>query len=226
MQTENTNSRENARIEEPLPYARRSRIAWFGGSFDPIHNGHIQMAQQLLDRNLCDEIIFIPAAIPPHKSDQVQMSGADRLEMVRLATEHLKSIGYSDIELRREGKSFTFDTMALLKRVYPDSAMSFVIGMDSLRQLHTWHRAVELVQMVDFIVYPRPGVLPPAYIDLEQEFGARYATKLMASILPETMPVYDLSSSAVREAIRRNEDVSAYVPERVCDYIMEHRLYQ
>ena len=226
MQKEFVNSRDAIKVEEPLPHARRSRIAWFGGSFDPIHNGHLQIANQLLERKLCDEVVFVPASIPPHKTGRELMSAGDRLEMLRLATASLNGIGYTDIELRREGVSYTYDTMALLKRVYPDCDMLFVIGMDSLCQLQNWHRAVDLVRMVDFIVYPRPGVTPSSYLELEAFFGPVVATKLMHSILPDTIPLYDVSSSEVRRRLAAGEDVSDLLPESVCEYIKKHGLYQ
>jgi len=94
-----------------------------------------------------------------------------------------------------------------------------------MRELHTWHKAVELVQMVDFIIYPRPGVRPPAYIDLADFFGDRNATRLVHGILPDTIELSELSSSEIRAAIRAGEDVSDRVPSGVLEYIREHRLY-
>ena len=225
MQNESVNKWET-KDEAPLPYARRNRIAWFGGSFDPVHNGHLQVASKIIELKLCDEVIFIPASIPPHKTDAILLSGADRLEMLKIATEPFRNIGYTDIELRREGVSYTYDTLSLLKRVYSDCDMLFVIGMDSLCQLHTWYRAADLVRMVDFIVYPRPGVTPPMYLELEKNYGPVVATKLEHSILPDSLPLFDFSSSNVRERLARGEDISALVPEGVYDYIKRNGLYK
>ena len=230
------------------------RLAIFGGAFDPIHNGHIQIARQILEKNLATEVLFVPALDPPHKHEQTMAMPVHRLEMVRLALQNQPPLqrtktvlkrtenseepvkiqqpiqplfGYSDMELRRMRRSYTFDTMTTLKQIYPDYELVFVIGMDSLRTLHTWYRAAELVQHSQFLVYPRPDVPPPAFIDLEKNFGARNANRLLDSVLDEyEFPVFPISSSGIRARIAAGQSVADLLPEAVWNYIQEHQLYR
>ncbi|MBQ6470543.1 MAG: adenylyltransferase/cytidyltransferase family protein [Victivallales bacterium] len=256
--------------EEPGPVPRRRqedlpqenepvqpttvRLAIFGGAFDPIHNGHIQIARQILEKDLATEILFVPALDPPHKQEQTMAMPVHRLEMVRLALQNqpplqrtktvlkhvenseepvkviqpiLPQFGYSDIELRRMRRSYTYDTMTTLKQIYPDYELVFIIGMDSLRTLSTWYRAAELVQHSQFLVYPRPEVPPPAFIDLAKSFGARNANRLLESVLDEyDFPVSPISSTDIRVRIAAGQPVTDLLPEAVWNYIQEHQLYR
>ena len=170
----------------------------------------------------------------------------------RLTTASNEHFSFSDMELRRDGKSYSFDTMSLLQKLYPDYKLLFIIGMDSLAQLHTWYRATELVQRVDFIVYPRPNVQPPAYIDLCASFGNRNALRLLNAVLPlhdsvvtyepsETegepakrvvteydLPSSQLSSTEIRKALvdGNMQFLQEALPEPVLKYINENNLYR
>ncbi len=243
--------KEERPVPKPLPFPKHRSVAVFGGSFDPIHNGHLMMAEYILARGLADEILFIPSAIPPHKAGMTVATPEQRLEMVRLATAYNERFSYSDMELRREGKSYSFDTMTLLQKLYPDYKLSFIIGMDSLAQLHSWYRATELVQKVDFIIYPRPNVNPPAYIDLCASFGNRNALRLLNAVLPYhdsvvtyepsekegepdkrvvteyDLPSSQLSSTEIRKALADGNTLllQEALPESVLNYITENNLY-
>ena len=249
---EKSGKEERPAPKPPLPFPQHRKVAVFGGSFDPIHNGHLMMAEYILARGLADEILFIPSAIPPHKAGMTVATPEQRLEMVRLATASNERFSFSDMELRREGKSYSFDTMSLLQRLYPDYKLLFIIGMDSLAQLHTWYRATELVQRVDFIVYPRPNVQPPAYIDLCASFGNRNALRLLNAVLPlhdsvvtyepsevagepdkrivteYDLPSSQLSSTEIRKALEEGnmQFLQEALPEPVLNYINENNLYR
>ena len=202
---EKEREKDKLKDEKPLPPSRARKIAVFGGSFDPIHNGHIQIASLILSQNLADEVLFIPALLPPHKDGQTLASPEDRLEMIRLAIQDYidkikkqaekssanitvaqkknPEFSYSDIELQRTGrKSYTIETMEILSKVYSDYDLCFVMGMDSLRILPTWHKATELVTKTDFIIYPRPGVKPLSFLELERVFGTGGATGASVTI--------------------------------------------
>lgn len=211
-----------------LPYARSQRLAVFGGSFDPVHNGHLQLARKIIDLGLADEVLFVPAFRPPHKVEKSLSAAIDRLAMLKVALEPYVDFSYSDIELQRaEEFSYTYDTLNIFRKLYPDCEISFIMGMDSLRHLPEWHRASELVQHFKFIVYPRPDVLPPAFTTLAQAFGERNAMKLLGSVLDENdIVLSDLSSSVIRDACARGEDMEHALPVSVWKYIVEHRLYQ
>ncbi|MFA6930789.1 MAG: nicotinate-nucleotide adenylyltransferase, partial [Lentisphaeria bacterium] len=216
------------KVPEMPPQPRTYRMAILGGTFDPLHRGHTELAERVLQLGLCDEIMFIPSGNPPHKSSGFLTASEHRLAMLRLAVEANPAFSYSDIELQREDrKSYTFDTLQILSKTMPDCQLFFLMGMDCLQQLHTWHRASELVQYFNFIVYPRPGVRTPYYAELVPHFGERGTTKLLNSVLPpEGLPLWDISSSDLRQACSQGGDLSAYVSASVWSYICEHRLYQ
>ena len=212
--------------EKPLPYARKQRIAVFGGSFDPIHNGHLLIAQKVLELDKADEVLFVPALMPPHKMDGLVATPEQRLEMVKLALAPYEKCSSTDVELQRTGPSYTFDTMSILKQIYSDCELYLLIGMDSLLGLHLWYRAPELVTRGKFIIYPRPGSERPPIYELEKEFGSKNAYKLYYSILDDAeLAQSDVSSTAIREAVAQHLSLEKYVPQAVAQYIHDNNLY-
>ncbi|MGI6353743.1 MAG: nicotinate (nicotinamide) nucleotide adenylyltransferase [Lentisphaeria bacterium] len=214
--------------EENISYPRPNRLLVFGGTFDPVHNGHLRLARQILTKEWADEVLFVPALRSPLKLNAQVSSGLHRLEMLKLALDNQDGFSYSDLELqRRSAVSYTIDTMNTLSRIYPDHEVGLLIGMDSLCTLSKWHRAQELVQRFQILVYPRPGVTPPAYVHLSKHFGYRNAKRLMDSILPEAeIETFTESGTAIRAGVRAGEDMSGMVPALVWQYIREHKLYQ
>jgi nicotinate-nucleotide adenylyltransferase len=217
---------DSAHRQSPdLPVAKVSRLAVFGGSFDPIHNGHLSLAQAVVDAGLADEVLFVPARRPPHKSTRDLSAGLHRVEMIRLTLEAHPAFSVSDIEMERgEGFSYTFDTLSVLRQVFPEHELFFLMGMDSLRELHCWHKAGELVQHFGFLVYPRPGVSCPSLAELSDRFGARNGRRLLDSVKSE-LPPFPFSSTEVRGACAQGSDLSRYCPEVVCRYIAAQGLY-
>ena len=213
--------------EKPLPYARKQRIAVFGGSFDPIHNGHLLIAQKVLELDKADEVLFVPALLPPHKMNRLVATPEQRLEMIKLALGDNAKFSVTDVELQRTGApSYTFDTMSILKQIYSDCELFLLIGMDSLVGLNSWYRATELVTRGKFIIYPRPGVERPPIFELEKEFGSKNAYKLTYSIMDnEELAQSDISSTAVREAIAQHLSPEKYVPQAVAQYIHDNNIY-
>lgn len=214
-------------VEENVSYPRTNRLLVFGGTFDPVHNGHLRLARQMLVKEWADEVLFVPALRSPLKQNAEVSSGLHRLEMLKLALDNQNGFSYSDLELqRRSAVSFTFDTLNTLSRIYPDHEIGLLIGMDSLCTLNLWHRAQELVQRHQIVVYPRPGIAPPAYVHLSEHFGYRNAKRLMDSILPEeAIETYPESGTAIRAGVRAGQDMSGMVPALVWQYIREHKLY-
>ena len=204
---------------------RTPRIAVLGGSFDPVHTGHLLVAGAILRQGLADEILFVPAKRPPHKLDRILTPAKHRLAMLQAAIEEFPQFGMSDIELQREdGPSYTIDTLETLKRIYNDSDLAFVMGMDSLAEIHTWYRATELVNRYDFLVYPRPGFEPPTRLHLNDQFGAHNAAKLLNSIV--RTPGIQVSSTDIRRAASVERCLAGLVPAAVARYIEDNRLYR
>ncbi len=216
------------KVPEMPPQPRTYRMAILGGTFDPPHRGHLELAERVVQMGLCDEVMFVPCGNPPHKNGEILTSSQDRLEMLRLAIEANPAFSYSDIELQREGrKSYTFDTMQILSKTFPDCQLFFLMGMDCLKDLHQWHRASELAQQFDFIIYPRPGVRPPEKYELVPHFGVLNTEKLKKSVVAGAdLPMWDISSSDLRQARSHGGDLGAWVPPEVWAYICGHHLYE
>jgi nicotinate-nucleotide adenylyltransferase len=195
-----------------LPEA--AAVGILGGSFDPIHNGHLAIAELASEHFQLKRIVFIPASIPPHKPDTVRASARDRLAMLRLAIKGNDSFAAWDAELRRPGKSYTVDTLGLLRRRYPQQELFFIIGSDNLKEIASWHRYETILSMTTLCVTHRPGysMRIPAAIK-----GARIRT------FPS--PDLGVSSSEIRGLLQHGHTCRYLVPARVLQYIAARRLY-
>ncbi len=225
-ETSGANVRTKTKAEPEMPEKPvKPRMAVFGGAFNPIHNGHLFIAGCLLRLQLTDEVLFVPACNPPHKLKADLAPDPDRLAMLELIAANHPQFAVSDIELQRgEEPSYTFDTMETFRRVFNEYELSFVMGMDSLRDLYGWYRAGELVNRFEFIILPRPGARVPSHAELNPHFGPRNARKLLNSIidLPET-PV---AATVVRQHARNQQCLAGLVDSAVENYILKHQLYQ
>jgi nicotinate-nucleotide adenylyltransferase len=194
----------------------RGRVGLFGGTFNPPHNAHLAVARHALEQYALSQVVFIPNGIPPHKESAQGIDKEDRYEMVRLALEPVPEFAVSRIEVDRAGPSYTIDTIRALKDDYPQG-ICFIVGADRLLKLDTWREPHELLRSVPFVIAPRSGVS----LDVFDVSPFREAT-----IVPIDMEDVDLSSSGLREKIRRGESIREWVPEKVAEYIDEHRLYR
>ncbi len=198
----------------------------FGGTFDPVHHGHLIVARALAEARGLRRVTFLPSASPPHKPDALA-DGADRLAMLKLAVEGEGLFDVCDIELARAGPSYTIDTLAELRRGRPRRKITMVIGMDMLAELPKWHRAGELVERTAFLVAARPpwqdrmGAVRRALADA---FGPARAEELTASVA-ET-PLVEISSTDVRERQAAGLSIRYLVPESVRKYIDSRDLYR
>ncbi len=191
---------------------RQKRIGIFGGTFDPIHFGHLLAAEQAREQAELDEVWFMPARIPPHKAGQGISAASDRLRMVELAIADHPAFRATDVELGREGPSYTVDTMRELVRRHPDCAFFFILGGDMVEMLPKWHRFDELKRLVRFIGLARPKASPnPGEL-------AEYVTFVK-------MPQWELSSSLIREKVRAGKSLRYLLPPAVERYIKERGLY-
>ena len=203
------------------------KVALFGGTFDPVHIGHLVCARRVAESGGFDRIIMVPAAQPPHKNAALA-SPEDRLNMLRLAVEGDVSFEICDIELHRTGPSYTFDTLVEMRDKFgPDVSLHWLIGADMLEQLHTWHRAVDVVQMAEIVTMIRPPWqqrLSQILEALTEHLGPQPVLRLRNSVVQT--PLLDICSTEIRGRVRRGLSVRFLVPEAVFVYIEKHRLYR
>jgi len=197
------------------------RLGILGGTFDPIHLGHLRMAEAVHERMLLERIIFIPAFVPPHKLGMDFAPAADRFAMTKLAVADKPYFSVSDMELRRSGISYTIDTVRQLRAVYKNEELYFIIGADSVAQLHTWHYIEEMLELVLFVAAGRPG-----YEGVMEEVAMRLGQKAKERIILLDTPEYDISSTEIRSRIRTGGSLKGMVPSKVEKYIYQHHLYQ
>lgn len=197
------------------------RLGILGGTFDPIHLGHLRMAEAVYERMSLEQIIFIPAFVPPHKLGMDFAPAVDRFAMTELAVADKPYFSVSDMELRRSGISYTIDTVRQLRAVYKNEELYFIIGADSVAQLHTWHYIKDMLELVVFVAAGRPG-----YEGVMEEVTARLGARAKERIILLDTPEYDISSTEIRSRIRTGSSLQGMVPSAVEQYIYQHHLYQ
>jgi nicotinate-nucleotide adenylyltransferase len=219
------------------------KLGLLGGSFNPIHNGHLAIARLVRDQLRLDRVLFIPTGDPPHKRDGSLAPAKDRYEMVRLALAGTSSFHLSDIEMRRSGKSYSIDTIRELQRQFGSSTeLYFLIGLDAFLDLPNWKEPMELLRACRFVVAPRPGqsfrslaampLLPAldAHALAQLDAGALsqldIALPSRKGIICLPIPPCSISASDIRQRIRQRTTQANMLPPPVESYILQHRLYQ
>ncbi|MEG1914335.1 MAG: nicotinate-nucleotide adenylyltransferase [Acidaminococcaceae bacterium] len=200
----------------------RKKLGIMGGTFDPIHNGHLETAEFVYQQLELDKIIFIPAYIAPHKVGIEVASAPDRFAMTVLATRECPHFTVSEMELVRQGISYTYDTVvALLEEYGKDYDLYLIIGADSVTGLDTWHRIEELLRLCKFVAATRPGFAPTVDKVIEY-FGELGRTQITWLNTPEM----DISSTDIRQRIRAQQAITGLVPPAVEQYILTKDLYR
>lgn len=201
-----------------------ARIGVLGGSFNPIHMGHLIIAQSALEAFDMARVLFVPAAQPPHKGLGAMMSAVHRQAMVEAAIEDDWRYEVCDVELRRAGVSYSIDTVRELREANPGAELCFIIGSDTLPELHLWKDIGELLKLCRFVTLARPGWdvggITPERIKLPSPWPER----LLADVV-ESQRV-DISSSDIRHRIAEGLSIRYLVPPAVEMYISEHHLYR
>ena len=200
------------------------RIILFGGSFDPIHVGHIEVAASAIEKLGADGIIFIPAKRSPHKPDSPSVCAEDRLKMVSLAIEGYPLFSVSDCEITRAEPSYTLDTVKHFCDMFGcDTEVCFLLGADTIADLPKWHRIEELMCLCRFCTMYRGGMDLPDFDRLSGVFSDERIAQLQADIV-ET-PLVDISSTEIRARSAVGESIDAMVGPEVADYIKQNGLY-
>lgn len=186
------------------------KVGIIGGTFDPLHMGHLMMANEAYHALSLDEVRFMPSARPPHKQSKMITSDEHRIKMVELAIKEILYFKIELIEFERSGVSYTYDTINQLKKREPNVEFFFIIGGDMIDYLPKWHNIDELMNEVKFVGIKRPG-----------SFGeSNYPVHMLET------PMIDLSSSFIRERLGRNIDVTFLLPDKVYKYIKQEGLYE
>lgn len=197
------------------------RIGIMGGTFDPIHVGHLITAEMVRSAAPLDEVVFIPSARPPHKDGARAASAEDRLIMTERAVQDNPYFSVSDMELKREGPSYTVDTIAELRARLDDAELFFITGADAMNDLYRWHEPKRLLCSCQFIVATRQGA-PLDELLLAEKFTAEERSHIQ--VLPT--PHLEISSSVIRARIRAGLSVRHLVPRAVEEYIEKRGLYR
>lgn len=200
----------------------KRKIGVMGGTFDPIHVGHLVAAEAVRIEYGLDQVIFVPAANPPHKQEQSVTPAIHRYIMTTMATCSNPYFHVSPIELDRPGPSYTIDTIYELIRHYGKKAqIYFITGADAIQEIPSWDRIEELLGLCHFIAATRPGCLPTVD-NIKEHFGALGAARIHRLTTPEL----EISSTDIRERVKKGYSIKYIVPESVENYILKEALYQ
>lgn len=196
-------------------------VAVFGGSFDPVHNGHVRLAENVLNSGIsADRIIIVPAYISPFKQDRKGYAdGFHRLNMCRAAFAHISNAEISDYELRSEGISYTVNTLRHFHSIFPDEKLYLIVGSDSLRTLPAWKNFPEIMKLCT--------IAAAARFEEDRLNIRRFAEDVLpyGEVVTADCEPFEISSTEIRRLIGEGKDISPYVPEAVAQYIRDNRLY-
>lgn len=195
------------------------KIALFGGTFDPVHNGHIALAERVLNDFSLDKLIFIPAGHPPHKQGRRITGAMHRYRMVELATAHNPKFELSDFEVMSKTPNYSYLTISHFKEQFPEDEIFFLVGGDSFRDFPDWKCYRKLLTLCTFLVVPRPGIFGPQYLE---KFHGDEAPPRVLFVKDFAC---DISSTEIRARLSEGKPVSSTIPPVVEDYIRKNRLY-
>lgn len=202
-----------------------SKILLFGGSFDPLHCGHLIVSRYVAEHLQAERVILIPARRPPHKSGQSLTPGEHRLEMCRRAVANDTLFAVSDWELAQTGPSYTLLTVQHFREVLPPATQLYwLVGMDSLLELGSWYHVAELIQSCTIVTAARPGYEDPNLSTLVGPLSTQQVATLRANIV--TSPLIDISATDVRARVSAGRDIRWLVPDPVAAYIDDAELYR
>ncbi len=196
-------------------------IGLFGGTFNPIHYGHLLICEGIREEFKLEKVVFIPTKTPPHKNNMQIIQASHRLEMVKLATEHNPFFEVSDIEMKRNGSSYTIDTLKIYNSLHGNDRIGLIVGADSLVNFETWRNYKEIFSMADIFVSSRPDtdshILNSIIHKFKSEFGA--------TINKYSLRAMDYSSTEIRGRVSKGLSIKYLVPPAVEEYIYKAQLY-
>lgn len=197
-------------MPEPLNFQPKKHVGIYGGTFNPVHNAHLLVADQVCNALTLDKVLWMPDALPPHVDHKDTIDAADRVAMLRRAIAGNPNFELSMMEVNRGGKSYTIDTVKELKQRHPDTDYYLIIGGDMVDYLPKWHQIDQLKRLVNFVGVRRPGA----------------RNKSPYPVIWVDVPAVDFSSTDIRRRVKRGLSIRYMVPDDVLDYIKEHHLYR
>ena len=207
---------------------KRLKIGIMGGTFNPIHYGHLVTAEEALKQFSLDKVIFIPTGIPPHKTSEIVADAEDRYLMTVIATASNPGFFVSRIEIDRKKVSYTIDTLRELKNVFKNSAtLFFITGADALLEILSWKDADKIVDLFKFIAATRPGYEIKKIEDLKNKLfrDLNIPKNPAENMFLMEIPALAISSTDIRKRIKTGKPIKYLLPESVCNYLLKHELY-
>ena len=195
------------------------KIGLYGGTFSPPHLAHVRAARLFYEEVSLDKLYVMPAGIPPHKQSDKWGSAVHRLQMTKLAFSTFATV--SDYEIKKEGKSYTVETLRYLREKHPSDELYMLVGEDMLYSLDTWRSPEEVMTSCTLVAIRRQDTKMSRLVECAENYKNRYGAKI---VFIEETP-FDISSTAVRSMIERNDDVSRFLSEEVYEYIKKNKLY-
>jgi nicotinate-nucleotide adenylyltransferase len=195
------------------------RIGLVGGTFDPVHLGHLAVAQAALECGRLDRVLLVPSARPPHRRP-AEAPAEDRYQMTRLAAAGVARLEVSDLELQRPGPSYTVDTLAILQDQHPDAELFLVLGWDAARDLRSWHQPERVLELARVIVVNRPGLAAPT----EDDLRAAGLDPARVILCPASTP--DINATHVRRMLAEGGNLDGLLSPEVARYLAERGLYR
>lgn len=217
---------------------RKKRIGILGGTFNPIHAGHLKAAEDVQKKFLLEKVLFIPSYIPPHKEPVDMTSPFHRLRMIELAVSSHPQFLASSIEIEAKGRSYSIFTLKKLNKAFPEAIIFFILGIDAFLEIDTWKEYKKVLEQCCFIIVSRPGyrleeasdALPPEYkkkmIEVRSPVKIDDNMILSYKIFLFPMESLDIASTEIRKNIRQGRSIKGLVPEAVEDYVRENKLYR
>ncbi|UCE39924.1 MAG: nicotinate-nucleotide adenylyltransferase [Candidatus Aminicenantes bacterium] len=217
---------------------KKERIGIFGGTFNPIHKGHVKAALEVQKTFLLNKVLMIPSYIPPHKGTPDIVPPSKRLQMVKLAAASYPQFIPSPVEVEAKGKSYSILTLEKLKQQFPDALMFFILGVDAFMEIDTWREYKKVLEQCHFVVISRPGY------DLKEAkklLGGKYAERMVMvsgntrlrgamrhpyKIFLLSIDALDIASKDIRKKVKMGESIAGLVVKRVEEYIHKNKLYQ
>ncbi len=205
------------------------KLGIFGGTFNPIHFGHLRVAEEVREKTNLDKIIFIPSGNPPLKTIDL-IEASHRYRMTEIAITSNANFEISALEIKQKGKSYTLNTIQRLYKIYPEDELYLILGVDAFMDLPNWWQPEALIRLIDFIVVPRPGfnqrdILKSPYLTQGSISSRPLIMKSGRKLICIQTTQIDISSTKIRKLLRDKKSIKYLLPEGVENYIYSHRLY-